>query len=58
MIKNKKILIAVTGVFIGAYLTNQPLKNNNQIIATNVKPLKYWLPLFDSCKNYLSWRLT
>ena len=34
MIKNKKILIAVTGVFIGAYLTNQPLKNNNQIIIT------------------------
>jgi hypothetical protein len=36
MIKNKKILIVVTDVFIGAYLTNQLLKNNNQIIATDV----------------------
>ena len=58
MFKNKKILIAVTDVFIGAYLTNQLLKNINQIIFTDVKPLRYWLQLFDNCKNYLSWRLT
>jgi len=52
MIKNKKILIAGAGGFIGGHLTNQLLKNNNQIIAADIKPLKYWFQLFDNCKNY------
>lgn len=58
MIKNKKILIAVSDNFIGADLVNQLLKNNNQIIAADVKKLKYWLRLYDEYKNHLSWRLT
>jgi hypothetical protein len=57
IIKNKKILIAGVSGFIGGHLNNQLLKNNNQIIAADIKPLKYWFQLFDNYKNYLSrWR--
>ncbi len=52
MIKNKKILIVGAGGFIGGHLVRRLIKDNNFIIATDIKPKEYWFQDFDNCENH------
>jgi GDP-D-mannose 3', 5'-epimerase len=52
MIKNKKILIVGAGGFIGGHLVDRLLKDGNTIVATDIKPKKYWFQDFDNAENY------
>ena len=52
MIKNKKILIVGAGGFIGGHLVSRLIKDNNSIIATDIKPKEYWFQDFDNCENH------
>ena len=54
MIKNKKILVVGAGGFIGGHLIKRLLKNENFIIATDIKPKEYWFQDFEKTKNYYS----
>tara|TARA_Y100001935_G_scaffold245925_1_gene240059 strand:+ start:195 stop:1205 length:1011 start_codon:yes stop_codon:yes gene_type:complete len=54
MIKNKKILVVGAGGFIGGHLIKRLMKNENFIIATDIKPKEYWFQDFEKAKNYYS----
>ena len=54
MIKNKKILVVGAGGFIGGHLIKRLMKNENFIIATDIKPKEYWFQDFEKTKNYYS----
>ena len=54
MIKNKKILVVGAGGFIGGHLIKRLLKNENFIIATDIKPKEYWFQDFENVENYYS----
>ena len=54
MIKNKKILIVGAGGFIGGHLVKRLLKNNNSIVAVDIKPKEYWFQDYDNVKNHYS----
>ena len=53
MINNKKILIVGAGGFIGGHLVKRLLKNNNSIVAVDIKP-SYWFQDYDNVKNHYS----
>ena len=42
MIKNKKILIVGAGGFIGGHLVKRLLRDDNSIVAVDIKPKEYW----------------
>ena len=54
MIKDKKILIVGAGGFIGGHLVKRLLKNNNSIVAADIKPKEYWFQDHEDVKNYYS----
>ena len=54
MINNKKILIVGAGGFIGGHLVKRLLKNNNSIVAADIKPKEYWFQDYDNVKNHYS----
>jgi nucleoside-diphosphate-sugar epimerase len=54
MIKNKNILIVGAGGFIGGHLVKRLLKDENKIIACDIKPKEYWFQDFDDAKNFYS----
>ena len=51
MFKNKTVMIAGGGGFIGGHLTKRLLTHNN-VIAVDIKPLNKWFQKFPSSKNY------
>jgi nucleoside-diphosphate-sugar epimerase len=51
MIKNKKILIAGGGGFIGGHLV-KTLKDKNEVIVADIKPIKNWFQHFKNVKNF------
>ena len=54
MIKNKRILVIGAGGFIGGHLVKRLLKDNNMIIASDIKPKEYWFQDFEETENYYS----
>ena len=54
MIKNKKILIVGAGGFIGGHLVKRLLRDDNSIVAVDIKPKEYWFQDYDNVKNYYS----
>ena len=54
MIKNKKILVVGAGGFIGGHLVNKLIKDENFIIAADIKPREHWFQEFEKAKNYFS----
>jgi len=51
MIKNKKILIAGGGGFIGGHLV-KTLKDKNEVIVADIKLIKNWFQHFKNVKNF------
>ena len=49
--KNKKILVAGAGGFIGGHLVSRLLSLGANIIAVDIKPLDYWFQKFENTKN-------
>ena len=54
MIRNKKILVVGAGGFIGGHLVNKLIKDENFIIAADIKPREHWFQEFEKAKNYYS----
>ena len=54
MDKKKKILVVGAGGFIGGHLVKRVLENGNSIVATDIKPKKYWFQEFDEVENHYS----
>ena len=54
MIKNKKILVVGAGGFIGGHLVNKLIKDENFIIAADIKTREHWFQEFEKAKNYFS----
>ena len=54
MIKNKNILIVGAGGFIGGHLVKRLLKDENKIIACDIKPKENRFQDFDDAKNFYS----
>ena len=51
MIKNKKILIAGGGGFIGGHLVKKLMKYND-VISVDIKPNRTWYQYFNKVKNF------
>lgn len=51
MIKNKKILIAGGGGFIGGHLVKKLMKYND-VISVDIKPNRTWYQYFNNVKNF------
>jgi nucleoside-diphosphate-sugar epimerase len=51
MIKNKTILVAGGGGFIGGHLV-KTLKDKNEVIVADIKPRKSWFQRFKNLKNF------
>jgi nucleoside-diphosphate-sugar epimerase len=51
MIKNKKILIAGGGGFIGGHLVKKLMKYND-VISVDIKPKRTWYQYFNNVKNF------
>ena len=54
MIRDKKILVVGAGGFIGGHLVNKLIKDENFIIAADIKPREHWFQEFEKAKNYFS----
>ena len=54
MIKNKKVLVVGAGGFIGGHLVRRLLKEDNSIVATDIKPKEYWFQDYDKAENHYS----
>ncbi len=54
MIKDKKILVVGAGGFIGGHLVKKLLKNNNSIVAVDIKPKEYWFQDYENVENHYS----
>ena len=54
MIKNKKVLVVGAGGFIGGHLVRRLLKDDNSVVATDIKPKEYWFQDYDKAENYYS----
>ena len=52
MFKNKKILVAGAGGFIGGYLVKRLMEEGAQIIAADIKPKELWFQIFDVNENH------
>ena len=49
---HNKYLVCGAGGFIGGHLVSSLLKDGNEVIAVDIKPLDYWFQLFEVNKNY------
>ena len=52
MFKNKKILVAGAGGFIGGYLVKKLMEEGAKVIAVDIKPKELWFQIFDDNENY------
>ena len=51
MLKNTYLVVGGGG-FIGGHLIKRLLEEGNKIIATDIKPKRYWFQTFDNVKSY------
>ena len=55
MSKNiKNILVAGAGGFIGGHLVKRLLRDDNSIVAVDIKPKEYWFQDYDEVENHYS----
>jgi len=52
MFKNKKILIAGAGGFIGGYLIKRLMSEGATIVAADIKPKEFWFQIFEENENH------
>ena len=49
---SSKYLICGAGGFIGGHLVSYLLKQGNEVVCADIKPLEFWFQLFKNNKNY------
>ena len=52
MFKNKKILVAGAGGFIGGYLIKRLMSEGATIVAADIKPIEFWFQIFEENENH------
>ena len=52
MIKNKRILVAGGGGFIGGYLVKKLLEYGNLLRVVDIKPQEFWFQNFNDTENF------
>ena len=52
MFKNKKVLVAGAGGFIGGYLIKRLMSEGATIVAADIKPIEFWFQIFEENENH------